>query len=212
MLSGIHAVQLRRYQAFSIPNRMSLQRGTSALHRGSLATRWISPARANIGDLNLPARNPPLNTSVASSYPPNANAVQHAPPRIPANVTLSPAIDSVNQNLPPQTHTPQRAKAHPPAPSNPNLRTQAAPPQPGNEATPVLSNAINRRSNIINQRSATPQGGPPKPAKVPKWQSRQIQQRLLQNKYVLDQEHERRFRKGMALLMADVVRFEEDNL
>ena len=37
-------------------------------------------------------------------------------------------------------------------------------------------------------------------------------QRLLQNKYALDQEHERRFRRGMRVLIQGVVDFEDENL
>lgn len=49
-------------------------------------------------------------------------------------------------------------------------------------------------------------------AKVPKWDRKARYQRLLQYKYVLDQEHERRFRAGMRHLMANLYTFERDNL
>ena len=38
-----------------------------------------------------------------------------------------------------------------------------------------------------------------------------VRQRLLQHKWVLDQEHERRFRRGMGAIMGNVVEFERTN-
>ncbi|CAD6566160.1 MAG: hypothetical protein TREMPRED_002288 [Tremellales sp. Tagirdzhanova-0007] len=49
-------------------------------------------------------------------------------------------------------------------------------------------------------------------AKIPKWERRARYRRLLQSKYILDQEHERRFRKGMTWAMGWVLEFETENL
>ena len=49
-------------------------------------------------------------------------------------------------------------------------------------------------------------------ARIPKWEKNARWQRLLQYKYALDKEHERRFRRGMSILMDDVVEFEWDNM
>ena len=53
----------------------------------------------------------------------------------------------------------------------------------------------------------TPYPGNPD-IKVHKWERKARYQRILQYKYALDQEHERRFRKGMTLLLPYVLDFE----
>ena len=58
------------------------------------------------------------------------------------------------------------------------------------------------------------EGQAPSPSrpKIPKQERQARYRRLLQNKYVVDQEHERRFRKGMASALRDIVGFEKENL
>ena len=56
----------------------------------------------------------------------------------------------------------------------------------------------------------TPYAGNPT-IKIPKWDRKARYQRLLQYKWTLTQEHERRFRKGMMMIMRELVRFEYMN-
>ncbi|OWZ79423.1 hypothetical protein C365_01684 [Cryptococcus neoformans Bt85] len=50
-----------------------------------------------------------------------------------------------------------------------------------------------------------------KKGNIPKKERERTHERLLEHKWVLDQEHERRFRRGMAAIMADMLEFQESN-
>lgn len=47
--------------------------------------------------------------------------------------------------------------------------------------------------------------------KISKKERERTHERLLEHKWVLDQEHERRFRRGMAAIMEDVLEFQRSN-
>ncbi|KIR67424.1 hypothetical protein I314_01840, partial [Cryptococcus bacillisporus CA1873] len=51
----------------------------------------------------------------------------------------------------------------------------------------------------------------PRKTKIPKKERERTHERLLEHKWILDQEHERRFRRGMAAIMADVLELQEAN-
>ncbi|KAE8540271.1 hypothetical protein D1P53_004211 [Cryptococcus gattii VGV] len=51
----------------------------------------------------------------------------------------------------------------------------------------------------------------PRKTKIPKKERWRTHERLLEHKWILGQEHERRFRRGMAAIMADVLKFQEAN-
>ena len=83
-------------------------------------------------------------------------------------------------------------------------------PPPRNPATSVPTH---KPVGTAQYNTASHTMGPPAvPAKTPKWLRQAKYKRLLQNKYVLDQEYERRFRKGMSELMEWVLNFETENL
>ncbi|OWZ46268.1 hypothetical protein C343_01498 [Cryptococcus neoformans C23] len=50
-----------------------------------------------------------------------------------------------------------------------------------------------------------------KKGNIPKKERERTHERLLEHKWVLDQEHERRFRRGMAAIMADMLEYQESN-
>ncbi|KIR55976.1 hypothetical protein I315_01040 [Cryptococcus gattii Ru294] len=51
----------------------------------------------------------------------------------------------------------------------------------------------------------------PKKIKIPKKERERTHERLLEHRWILDQEHERRFRRGMAAIMTDVLEFQKAN-
>nr|ODN74973.1 hypothetical protein L203_06586 [Cryptococcus depauperatus CBS 7841] len=51
----------------------------------------------------------------------------------------------------------------------------------------------------------------PQIPKLPKKEKKKRHEQLLEHKWVLDQEHERRFRKGMSIMMGQVLEFQETN-
>ncbi|ADV21389.1 hypothetical protein I305_00537 [Cryptococcus gattii E566] len=51
----------------------------------------------------------------------------------------------------------------------------------------------------------------PKKTKIPKKERERTHERLLEHRWILDQEHERRFRRGMAAIMTDVLEFQKAN-
>ena len=91
---------------------------------------------------------------------------------------------------------------------NPNIITRG----------PVLTQVdpLPLRTTPPHSPLALPVSPPPLPGhpkiKLPKGERKARYQRLLQYKYALDQEHERRFRKGMACLMPRLVAFERVNV